>query len=279
MVPNDDPFANTEVTEPVSSEATPVVEAPSVEPTPVVDTSPTQTAALASAVEPLKEAITALNERITQATTPAPVATPEPPTDDEFGQQFYQNPRGTIQSEFDRAAQPLVGQLADQVAEANMLTQAQRVDKDWGQGAFAAVIESEFRPIVEEAKRLNPQGLLDRTSFNNAVDTVVGRRAKELVEFAKGATEALSKSELETVQKLRDSVVMEVQPNLSGGIRRGGPGAIGLSDEQKQIARDMTKADGIKRDEKILAALQANPIRSIEDYRAAKQTVTAGEKK
>jgi len=104
--------------------------------------------------------------------------------------------------------------------------------------------------------------------FVNAVDTIVGRKAKALMEYHSESQTAAESATLEQVQKLKETVLADVQPNLSGGIRHGGtPGVAVLGEEQKQYIKDMFKADGVQRDERRLAALQNTEVRTVDDWR------------
>jgi hypothetical protein len=231
--------------------------------------------ALEAATAPLKDAIASLNAQL--AASEAARNKPEPTPDvssDEFSQAFYNDPQGTIRQEFNASSQPLVSTLADQIAEHNYEAQRARVDAEWGEGSFDKVIDGELRPIIDEAKQLNAEGLLNRQMFVNAVDTIVGRKAKDLMGFHTESQTAAESATLEQVQRLKETVLADVQPNLSGGIRHGGtPAQAQLSEDQQQYIKDMFKADGVQRDEKRLAAMQAEQPRTIEDYRRLREAL------
>jgi hypothetical protein len=202
--------------------------------------------ALEAATAPLKDAIASLNAQL--AASEAARNKPEPTPDvssDEFSQAFYNDPQGTIRQEFNASSQPLVSTLADQIAEHNYEAQRARVDAEWGEGSFDKVIDGELRPIIDEAKQLNAEGLLNRQMFVNAVDTIVGRKAKDLMGFH---TESQTAAD-------------------------GTPAQAQLSEDQQQYIKDMFKADGVQRDEKRLAAMQAEQPRTIEDYRRLREAL------
>jgi hypothetical protein len=268
MPPNDDPFAT-----PTPAPAAEPTPEPSPAPDPAqpapADPGPGMAAQLEAATAPLKEAIASLNAQLaaSEAARNKPEPTPEI-SSDEFSQAFYNDPQGTIRQEFNASSQPLVSTLADQIAEHNYESQRSRVDAEWGEGSFDKVIDAELRPIIEEAKQVNAEGLLNRQMFVNAVDTIIGRKAKDLVGYSKESQTAAETATLEQVQRLKETVLADVQPNLSGGIRHGGaPSQAVLSEDQQQYIKDMFKADGVQRDEKRLAAIQAAAPRTIEDYR------------
>jgi len=263
-MPNDDPFNS--APEPVAPVVPEIV-------VPDSDGGKAMATALADATAPLRDAITSLNtqlaasQRQNQIDASKSSVVPEQ-TQDEFSQAFYADPQGSIQGEFTRASAPLVATLADQIAEQNYSAERIRIDHVWGEGAFDAAIDAELRPIIDEAKQYNAEGLLNRQMFINAVDTIVGRKAKDLMTYQSESQTASESAKLEQVRQLRETVLADVPSNLMGGIRHGGAGSRAtLSDDQKQYIKDMFKADGVPRDEKRLAAMQSGEVRTLEDYR------------
>ena len=263
-MPTDDPFNSNE---PVSG--------PVHEDSPSTGAMPDMAAALEQATAPLKQTIESLNQQLFEAeqarNRPAPLPVEEI-GEEEFAEGLYATPQAAVQQEFQRQAAPLVATMADQIAETNYDKERSRIDAEWGQGAFDAVIDKELRPIIDEAKQFNPQGLLNRTMFTNAVDTLAGRNARKLMEHHSTHSESQQQRELEAAAKLKETVLADVTPNLAGGIRRSAAGAQAeLPDQQKEYLRDMFKADGVQRDERSLAALQGAEVRTLEDYRRVQE--------
>lgn len=262
-MPNDDPFANVE---PVEAADTP---APEPTPTPAPEPAAVNplNEQLTQTLQNMQSAIENLNRRIDAASRQPDPEPDLPLSADDFTQQLYNSPQDAVRGEIQRATAPVVSQLAHQVAESNLNEMRAKIDAEWGGGAFDKLIEPQLRPVVDEALRMNPQGLLNRRAILDAVDTYVGKSVAGLIAHRDEFKGTQEKQEEDTMAKLRDTILADVSPNLSGGIRRGGKNPVALSDEQKQIAREMTRADGMKRDERRLAAIQAGDVRTLDDYR------------
>jgi len=204
---------------------------------------------------PITQSLQGMNQffQTLQQRAQEPAPQPEPNQED-WNNQFYNDPKGTIQREFEQSAAGVIGPTAQTLGDLVIENQRNIIDQQWGKGAWDEVFQPSLGPVIDEAKRTNPAQLLNKSAIENAVATVTGRNVDALVARRSAMSEESTKAEEEQVNKLAQAVLSRT--NLQGGIRRNNDqGPPKLDDSHNENLAAMARDKGEEPDRQLLAVL------------------------
>lgn len=164
--------------------------------------------------------LTASMGRMNQPTPKDPVVTPVEPAD--FLTRFSEDPEGAIDariaSQFQTVA-PVIGNIINSGTGAFVGLEAQQVDQEFGEGAWAKYIDKPLTVILDSYKQSNAAALSDRGTITREVNGLKGQLLNELVEHRDTSKQKATEAGEASQKDLLETVMAGVRTNLTGGIR------------------------------------------------------------
>jgi hypothetical protein len=277
MSPNDPLFS-----EP-ASEPAPVVDGgdPAATPAATVGLTPEQfNEGIEQVVGGLREQVEGLSKAVAGMNQPATVepTSTEPETD--FLTAFSQNPEGAIKGMIAgemKGLAPFLNTMIEGGSSAFVDIEAQRIDTEFGAGAWEKFYSKPMDEIVGMYQSKQPTALGDRGVIRREVDGITGRMVGKLVEHQQESKATVEKEGLEKIGTLQENILKEAanRTGLTGGIRRMPTGEAEVTEELKGYLAEREASIGLEQDPKDFLK-QTSYGNTLEDYQAHQTKLSGG---
>lgn len=171
---------------------------------------------------------------------------------------------------------PFLSKVAGSASNAFTMLEAQRIDDQFGDGAWEKHFAKPVEQIMEMHRKGNPTALVDSDALRSEVNGLAGALFDELVEFRSHSRTKASESANEDLASLKDGIQTEIiqRVNSSGGLRRVSTGGQEITDDLKGYLEGRGRALG-----KVIEPKQWLEERdygnNLDDYRAHKKKLKA----
>jgi hypothetical protein len=277
-MPPNDPLFDSEPAKPNGGDPAPVEET-----APQAGISPEMFAqGIEQLVGPLREQIGELSaavSRMNQApVNREPVHSPEPEAD--FLTSFSNNPEGAIKNVVSgelKGLAPFLNTILEGGSSAFVDIEAQRIDQEFGKGAWEKFYQKPMGEIVQTYQTKQPTALGDRGVIRREVDGLTGRMVGKLIEHQQEFRTKTEKDETEKVGVLQENILKEAmkRTSLTGGIRRMPTGEQEVTEELKGYLKERMDAIGLEQDPKDFLK-QTDYGNTLEEYEAHQTKLSGG---
>lgn len=199
----------------------------------------------------------------------------------DFLTDFSENPEGAIDARIGQqlgTVAPLVSGLIDSTVGNFVRAESQKIDGEFGAGAWEKFIEKPLGVIVDSYRQSNVTALASNTTITREVDGLKGRQFDDLVAFREASRQKTADA-AETGQKeLVDGVTAKVvqQTNLTGGIRRIAGAEEEITEDLKGYLAERSAAIGKVEDPKDFLG-RTDYGNTYEDFQAHQKKLAAAE--
>jgi hypothetical protein len=237
-------------------------------------------------VGPLSERVDELAGAITKLSSaqPAPVHTPEPTPelDQDFLTEFSQNPEGAIKKAISsemKGLVPFLNTIIEGGSSAFVGVEAERVDREFGPGAWDKFFQKPMDEIIGMYRAKNPAALGDRGLIRREVDGITGRLVGKLVEHKEETKLAQERGDLEKLGTIKEDILKDAanRISLTGGIRRMNTGEPEVTEELRGYLKEREDSIGLEQDPKDFLR-QTDYGNTLEDYETHQEKLTGGNK-
>jgi len=223
---------------------------------------------------PLLERIEQLTEAMGQVTGRMSAGTQDPnlnvdPGDaDDFLTQFSADPRKAIEAvvagQF-RTVAPLIGNIMNATTNSATAAEAERVNNDFGTGAWESLIEKPLKTIIESYRQHNAAALSDPRTIVKEINGLKGQLLNELVDHREKHQKSAADANANKEKELVDGVLQHVRTNLTGGIRRMDTVGEEVTDSLRGYLEERDRSIGGETDPKQWLS-ETNYGNTIDDY-------------
>lgn len=244
------------------------------DPAPVVGLTPEQfNEGIEQVVGGLRDQVGELSTAVAKMNQPAPVSEPTPdPAQVDFLTAFSENPeaaiKGIISGEMKGLA-PFLSTMIEGGSSAFVDIEAQRIDQEFGAGAWEKFYSKPMGELVNEYRTKQPTALGDRNLIRREVDGLTGRMVGKLVEHQQTSKDTVEKEGLEKLGVVQENFLKEAanRTSLTGGIRRVATGEPEVTDELKGYLAERLASIGLEQDPKDFLK-ETEYGNTLEDYQA-----------
>lgn len=255
---------------------------PTPEPTPTVGLTPEQfNEGIEQVVGGLRDQVGELSRAVARMNQPGP--SPEPvyqEPEGDFLTRFSQDPEGAIKALVGgemKGLAPFLNTMIEGGSSAFVDIEAQRINNEFGQGAWEKFYSKPMAEIVGMYQSKNPTALGDRNVIRREVEMLTGRMVGDVVKHQQESKDKVDKDGMEKLSNLQENILKEAvnRTGLVGGIRRTPTGEQEVTEDLKGYLAERETAIGLEQDPKDFLK-QTDYGNTLEDYVAHQEKLGGG---